>query len=171
MINSVYGKTVENLRKRTNLRLINNAKDFLKYTSRPTYITHKIFGKDYAAIHEIKPVLMLNKPIYVGFTVLELSKWLMYDFHYNLIKNNFNAELLFTDTDSLTYEIKSENVYKEFFKWKDLFDFSNYWKDSKFFDEANKKVFGKMKGEFRGFIVIEFVGLKSKMYFIKKKWW
>ena len=90
----------------------------MKYTSRPTYITHKIFGKDYAAIHEIKPILMLNKPIYVGFTVLELSKWLMYDFHHNFIKKNFNAELLFTDTDSLAYEIKSENVYEEFFKWK-----------------------------------------------------
>ena len=86
MINSVYGKTMQNLRKRMNLRLVNNEKDFLKYTSRPTYITHKIFGKDYAAIHEIKPVLTLNKPIYVGFTVLELSKWLMYDFHYNFIK-------------------------------------------------------------------------------------
>ena len=74
IINSVYGKTIENLRKRMNVRLVNNEKDFLKYTSRPTYITHKIFGKDYAAIHEIKPVLMLNKPIYVGFTVLDLSK-------------------------------------------------------------------------------------------------
>ena len=85
------------------MRLINKAGDFLKYTSKPTYITHKIFGKDYAAIHEIKPVLILNKPIYVRFTVLDLSKWKMYDFHYNFI--NFNAELLFTNTDSLTYEI------------------------------------------------------------------
>ena len=110
MINSVYGKTMENLRKRINVRLVNNEKDFLKYTSRPTHITHKIFGKNYAAIHEIKPVLTLNKPIYVGFTVLELSKWLMYDFHYSFIKKHFDAELLFTDTDSLTYEIKSENV-------------------------------------------------------------
>ena len=88
IINSVYGKTMENLRKRINVRLVNNEKDFLKYTSRPTYITHNIFGKDYAAIHEIKPVLMLNKPIYVGFTVLDLSKRKMYDFHYNFIKKN-----------------------------------------------------------------------------------
>ena len=73
MINSVYGETMENLRKRMNVRLVNNEKDFLKYTSRPTYITHKIFGKDYAAIHEIKPVLVLNKPIYVEFTVLVLE--------------------------------------------------------------------------------------------------
>ena len=75
IINSVYGKTMENLRKRINVRFVNNKKDFLKYTSRPTYVTHKLFDKDFAAIYEIKPVLMLNKPIYIGFTVLELSKW------------------------------------------------------------------------------------------------
>ena len=74
MINSIYGKTMENLRKRINVRLANNEKDFLKYTSRPTHVTHKIFGKNYAAIHEIKPVLTLNKRIYVGFTDLELNK-------------------------------------------------------------------------------------------------
>ena len=123
---------MENLRKIMNVRLVNNEKDFLKYTSRPTYITHKIFDKDYSAIHEIKSVLILSKPIYVGLTVLDLSKWKMYDFHYNFIKNNFDAKLLFTDTDSFTYEIKSENIFEEFFKRKDLFDFTNYPKDSKF---------------------------------------
>ena len=112
MINSAYGKKMGNLGKRINVRLANNTKDFLKYTSRPTYVTHKLFDKDYAAIHKIKPVLVLNKPIYVGFTVLDLSKWNMYDFHYNFIKKNFNAELLFADTDSLTYEIKSANIYE-----------------------------------------------------------
>ena len=76
---------------------------------------------------------------------------------------------MFTDTDSLIYEIKSENVYEKFFKWKDLFDFSNYSKDSKFFDETNKKAFGKMKDEVGGIIVNEFVGLKSKMYSMEKK--
>ena len=92
----------------------------------------------------------------------------MYDFHYNFIKKKkIDAELLFTDTGSLTYEIKLENVYKEFFNWKELFDFTNYSKDSKFFDETNKKVTGKMKDEFGRVIVVEFVGLKSKMYSIK----
>ena len=84
----------------------------------------------------------------------------MYDFHYNFIKKKFDAKLLFTDMDSLTYEIKS--------KCKDLFDFSNYSKDSKFFNEINKKVIGKTKDEFGGVIITEFVGLKSKMYSIKK---
>ena len=74
---------------------------------------------------------------------------------------------MLTDTDSLTYEIKSEDVYEEFFKHKHLFDFSNYPKDSKFFDETNKKVIGKMKDESEGKIIGEFVGLKSKMYSMK----
>ena len=141
MINSVYGETMENLRKRINVRFVNNKKDFLKYTSKPTYVTHKLFNKNFAAIHEIKPVLILNKPIYVGFTVLDLSKWLMYDFHYNFIKKNFSAELLFTDTDSLTYEIKSEDAYK--WKMERLVDFSNYSKDSTFYDDTNKKLLVK----------------------------
>ena len=85
-----------------------------------------------------------------------------------LLKKNFSAKLLFTDTDTLTYEIKSENVYKEFFKWKDLFDFSNYSKDSTFYDDTNKKVIGKMKDEYGGAIIDQFIGLKSKMYSIKK---
>ena len=141
---------------------------FLKYTCRPTYVTHKIFDKDYAAIHETKLVLILNKPVYVGFTVLELSKWMMYDFHYNFIKKDFDAELLFTDTDSLAYETRSENVYDIFFKRKYLFDFRNYSKDLKFYDDSNKKVIGKMKVKMGVIIIDKFIGLKSKMYAIKK---
>ena len=77
-----------------------------------------------------------------------------------ILLKKIDSELLFTDADSLTYEKKSENVYEKFFKWKDLFDFSNYSKDSKFFDESNKKVIVKMKDEFGGVTVNEFVGLK-----------
>ena len=74
----------------------------------------------------------------------------MYDFHYNFIKKNFDAELLFTDTNSLVYEKNSKNVYEESFKWKNLFDFSNHSKDSKFFNETNKNVIRKVKDEFGG---------------------
>ena len=115
------------------VRLVTNEKDFFKYTSRPTHITHKIFDRNFAAIHEIKPVLMLNKPIYVPINPVHCSRIkqrLMYDFHYNFFKKNFDPELLFTDT---FYEIKSEDVHEEFFKQKHLFDFSNYPKDSKVF--------------------------------------
>ena len=77
---------------------------------------------------------------------------------------------MFTDTDSLTYEIKSENVYKEFYKWKDFFEFSNYSKDSTFYDDTNKNVIGKMKDEYGGAIIDQFIywTIKSKMYSIKK---
>ena len=112
-----------------------------------------------------KLVLTLNKPIYVGFTVLELSKVLMYDWHYNCFEKKFDCRLLFTDTDSLMYEIKSnEDIYEKIYVDKDLFDFSDYSKDSKFFDDTNKKVIGKIKDELAGKVITEFVGLKSKMY-------
>ena len=75
MINSVFGKTMENLRKRISVKRVVNEKDYLKHTSKPTFISTKIFDKNYATIYEIKPVLTLSKPIYVGFTALELSKW------------------------------------------------------------------------------------------------
>ena len=91
----------------------------------------------------------------------------MYDFHCSFIKKQFAAKLLFTDTDSFTYKIKSEDVYEEFFKQKHLFEFSNYLKDSKFFDPTNKNVIGKMKDESEGKIIDEFVGLKSKMHSMK----
>ena len=91
----------------------------------------------------------------------------MYDFHHNFTKKHFDGELLFTDTDGLTYEIQSENVYEEFFKYKHLFDFSNFPKTSKFFDEFNKKIISKMKDVSEGKIIDEFVGLKSKMHSMK----
>ena len=90
-------------------------------------------NKNIVAIHEIKPVLTLDKPVYVGFSVLDLSKLFMYDYHYNYFKRKFVAKLLFTDTDSLDCEIKTEkDVYKIFYKDKHLFDLSNYPKDSLF---------------------------------------
>ena len=120
----------------------------------------KNFSENFAVIHEIKPVSVLNKPIYVGFTVHKLSKYLMYDFHYNFVRKKFDADLLFTNTDTFTYEIKSEDVYEEFFKYKHLFDLSNYPKDPKFFDLANKMVIGKMKDEFKRIPINKFIGLK-----------
>ena len=93
------------MRKRIKVRVVKNAKDFIKYTSRPTCVNWKVFEKNLAAIHEKKISLTLNKPIYVGFTVLEISKWEMYNFHYNfMIKKFKHFTLLFTDTDSLCYE-------------------------------------------------------------------
>ena len=144
--------------------MANNAKDYVKCITKPSFVPQKIFSKIFVAIHEIKPVLTLNKPIYVGFSILDLSKLLIYEFHHKYVKNKFDAKLLFTDTDSLGYEIKTEDVYEDFYQDKNLFDFSDYPLDSKFFDLVNKKVIGKMKDEFKGRRVSEFIELKSKMY-------
>ena len=108
--------------------------------------------------------MVLNKPIYLGFSIFDLSKLLMYEFHYKNIKRKFDAKLLFTDTHSLVHEIKTEDVYEDFYEGKNLFDLSNYPLKSKFFDLVNKKVIGKMKDGFKEKINSEFVGLKSKMY-------
>ena len=146
MNNSTYSQIVENLRKK-DVRLVNNEKGYLKYASKPTFTSKNVFNKNIAVTHKSKSVLVLNKSIYVGFTVTEMRKHLLYGFHYNFIKKIFDAELLFTDTGSLTCEIKCENVYEKFFKDKHLFDFSEY--HSKVFDSTNKKVQGKMKDEYK----------------------
>ena len=153
MNNSAFCKKMENLRKIISARL-----------SKLSFVSHKIFSKYFVAIHEIKPVLTLNKPIYVGFSILDLSKYLIFEFHFKYIKSKFDAKLLFTDTDSLVYEIKAEDIYENFYEEQNLFDFSDYPLNSKFFDPVNKKVIGKIKYEFKGRIISEFVGLKSKMY-------
>ena len=116
MNNSVFGKTMENLRKRVDVRLVINEKKLDKLTTKPTYVSFKIFNKNLMAVHKVKETLTLNRPTYVGICILDLSKMIMYDFHYNYIKKKYNnrARLLFTDTDSLTYEIEAEDVYKDF---------------------------------------------------------
>ena len=88
MNNSISGKVMENLRKRMSVKLINNAKDYVRCISKRSFVSQKIFSKNFVAIHEIKPVLTLNKPIYVGFCILDLSKLLMNEFHYKHIKSN-----------------------------------------------------------------------------------
>ena len=166
MNNSVFGKTMENIRKRVNIKLVTDEKKLLKWTSKPTYISSKIFNENLVAVHRIKEIITLNKPAYVGMCILDLSKTLMYDFHYNYIKQHYGskAKLLFTDTDSLTYEIEAEDVYSDFWKDKDLFDNSDYPESSPYFYKKNKKVIGKFKDEAAGIIISEFVGLRSKMY-------
>ena len=166
MNNSVFGKTMENLRKRVDVKLVTDEKKLLKWVSRPTYVSSKIFNEDLVAVHKIKETLTLNRPAYVGMCILDLSKTLMYDFHYNYIKDKYGdkAKLLFTDTDSLMYEIQTDDVYKDLFSDKEKFDNSDYPEDSPFYFGDNKKVIGKFKDEAAGVPITEFVGLKSKMY-------
>ena len=166
MNNSVFGKTMENLRKWVDIRLVTNEKKLDKLTSKPTFVSSKIFNENLMAVHKVKETLTLNRPAYVGMCILDLSKTLMYDFHYNYIKKKYNdrAKLLFTDTDSLTYEIETVDAYKDFWTHKDMFDNSDYPENSPYYCNTNKKIIGKFKDEACGIPITEFVGLKSKMY-------
>ena len=156
MNNSVYGKTMEDLRKRIKIRVVKNSQDFIEYTSRPTCVNWKVFKNNLAAIHKKKIRLTLNKPIYVGFTVLQTRKWKMYNSHDNFMIRKFNTRLLFTDTDRLCYETHGENPHKKVCKFKELFDLSNFPVSSKYYCSDNKKVVGKMKHEYRGKSILKF---------------
>ena len=115
--NAVYGKTIENMRKRIKIRVVKNAKKFIKCTSRPSCFNWTVFENNLAEIHEKKISLTLSKPIYVGFTVLETSKWELYNFQYNFMIRKFSTRLLLTDTDSLCYELHEKNPYKKMYKY------------------------------------------------------
>ena len=164
--NSVFGKTMENIRKRVHVRLVTDQKKLSKLASKPTFVNSKIFSEDFVAVHKIKEILTLDRPACVGMCILDLSKTLMYDFHYNYVKSRYNnkAKLLFTDTDSLCYEIETKDIYKELWEDKQLFDNSDYPKDSLYFSVENKNVIGKFKDEAAGMPIREFIGLRSKMY-------
>ena len=162
--NCIYGKSIENIRKRINIKLIDDKTAYQRCVNKPSFISEKIFDKNFTAVHCSKTVLILIKSIYVGFCILELSKLLMYQFHYDYVLKTFNAKLLFTDTDSLVYEIKDGNVYDQCFKDRHLFDFSGYPKYSVYYDSLNKNVLGKMKDELNGSKIVEYVDLTSKMH-------
>ena len=135
-----------------------------KIVNKPNFVSQKIIDENFVAAHCSKKVLALNKPINIGFCILELSKLLMYRFHYDYVLKIFDARLLFTDTDSFVYEIRGGNVYEQCFKDKYFFDFSGYPKNSVYYCDSNKKIWGKRKDTFNGVKIDKFVGLKGKMY-------
>ena len=166
MNNSVYGKTMENLYKRVDLKLVTDPDEYLKYVSRPSFVNSKILSEDLVIVNKMKETLTLDRPSYVGVCILELSKVLMYDFHYNYIKKKYGdrAKLLMTDTDSLMYHIRTDDAYLDFWEDRDKFDLSDFPKNSPFCDGTYKKVIGKMKDESPGIPITKFYGLRSKMY-------
>ena len=169
MNNSVFGKTMENIRNRVDVKLVNTKEKLKKLVAKPNYKGRKIFSENLVSVHMKKTSLTMNKPIYLGMCILELSKTIMYDFHYQYIKPKYGekAKLLFTDTDSFMYEIETEDFYKDISgDVKDRFDTSDYPENhpSGIPTGINKKVLGMMKDEAGGKIIKEFVGLRSKLY-------
>ena len=172
MNNSVFGKTMENIRNRVDIKLVTNKKKAEKLAAKPNFKHCNIFSEDLVAIHMKKTILKFDKPVCLGMCILDLSKTLMYDFHYNYIKQRYGdkAKLLFTDTDSLMYEIQTEDFHKDISKdVKDKFDTSDYPPNhpSGIPSGLNKKVIGMFKDEVNGKIIDGFVGLRAKLYSYK----
>lgn len=170
MNNAVFGKTMENMRNRVKIDLVTDAKTALKKIAKPQFEDCKIYSNNLVAIKQLPKVVKLNKPIYVGLSVLDLSKLHMYQFHYDYIvpKYGDKQQLLFTDTDSLCYHIETEDIYKDMKDDSHLFDMAGYHMDGyRSCDKTNNKVIGKFKDETEGTPIVEFCGLRSKMYSIK----
>jgi hypothetical protein len=181
--NSVFGKTMENVRNRASLKLVTSftweeekkdgcmsaKRKLLRRLANPMVENVTIFDENMICIHSHKNVT-LNKPICAGMAILDISKTLMYDFHYNSMMKQYGPEkcrLLFTDTDSLCYHIKTDDVYQDMTHNKEVYDFSEYPIDHILYDKKNSAVIGKFKDETAGKPIIEFVGLKPKMYGIR----
>ena len=162
---------MENVRARVNVKFVTNERSYKLLVKKPGYKRNIIMSdvNKIVGVEMQKESVKLNKPIYLGFCILEYSKLLMQEFHYDYIKKRYGnkAQLLFTDTDSLCYNIKTDDIYKDMLEDEDLFDFSNYPEDHPNFSNKNKKVVGKMKDECAKRILTEFCGLKSKVYSLK----
>jgi hypothetical protein len=169
MNNSVFGKTMENVRNRVDIRIVNDEKKWNKLSKKHNFKSVTIFSEHLVAVRMRRTSVKLKKPIYLGMSILDISKTLMYDFHYNYIKSKYgdNAELLFTDTDSLCYEITTEDFLKDICKdVHERFDTSNIDGDhpSGIPTGISKKVIGMMKSETGSKQIEEFVGLRAKLY-------
>ena len=173
MNNSVFGKTMENIEKRVNVKLVTTKEKAMKLSSHPNFESFTIFDEHLIAVHMKREKMYYNKPIYLGMCILDLSKTLMYDFVYNYIKPMYGprAKLLMTDTDSLIYEIKTDDFYKDIYEdVESKFDTSEFDKDHPAIKDfgfkvgKNKKVIGMFKDETGGKQIIEFIGLRSKLY-------
>jgi hypothetical protein len=164
--NAVFGKSLQNCRNYMDLKLVSSPLRAKKLIAKPTFKYFHNINKDLTLIEMMKPKILLNKPVYAGFSILDLSKVLIYEFHYDAIKHRYadDAQLLFTDTDSLTYQIRTQDIYNDMHKQKEFYDTSNYPSSHSLFSKTNAKVVGKMKDETEGRPIFEFIGLRPKMY-------
>ena len=164
--NAVFGKTMENVRQYKDVKLVTSPEKFTKLVANPRYKSSVIFDENLVAVSMSKRTVQLCKPIYVGFSVLDLSKLFMYSFHYGYMvpKYGSRAKMCLTDTDSFIYLIDCDDVYRDMVEEQHLFDTSNYQESHPLFSNQNKKVLGKMKDETAGIPIEEFVGLRPKMY-------
>jgi hypothetical protein len=170
MINSVFGKTMENIRNRVDIKLCSDGFKAEKLIAKPNFDSRTIFTENLVAVHMKKTKIVFNKPIYIGMSILDISKNCMYDFYYNVLKEKYNnnLKLLYMDTDSLIMEIKTVDFYDDMKCMINDFDTSDYPKDNAYgLPLVNKKVLGKFKDELNGKVMEEFIGLRAKLYAFK----
>ena len=170
MNNSVFGKTMENIRKHRNLKLITNQEAYLKVVMKPNFKSGMLFGENLMGCKMGKIKVVMNKPVYLGQAVLDLSKIVMYEFHYNYMMQKYpeGLTLCYMDTDSLIYDIETDDFYKDIGEnIKDRFDMSGYNPNWPLPVGLNKKVIRLMKDKLGGEIMTEFVTLRPKMYAYK----
>ena len=162
----------EDLRKRVNIRIVTQQIEAERCCAQPNFDSFKILNEDATMVKMKKTSILWRKPTYVGFSILELSKLHMYEFHYRHMMQLYGkrAKLLFTDTDSLCYEVTTPDIYKDMLKNSFYYDTSNYDKTHPNYSETNAKVLGKMKDECGGIMPMEFVGLRAKMYSLWLRW-
>ena len=169
MNNAVYGKTMEDVRKHTEFDLISTPERFQKCVNSPTYKARHIINENLVGVEKEKAVLELNKPIYMGLSILDYSKVHMYSFYYDVLKPKYqdDIKLIYTDTDSFVIQVMTDDLFQDFKDLSDYMDFSDYPKSHPNYDASNKKVLGKFKDELSSKIMTHFIGLKPKSYAFK----
>ena len=167
MNNSVYGKTMENVRKHRDIKLVTTDKKRSKLVSEPNYHTMNYISENLSIIEMKRTKVKMNKPIYLGLSILKISKLLMYEFWYDYMKPKYDdkVKLCYIDTDSFIMSIKTKDFYKDIADdIENRFDTSNYEVDRPLPTGKNKKVLGLMKDELGGRIIREFVALRPKIH-------
>ena len=171
MNNSMFGKTMENIRKHRNIKLVNDEEEYLKNAMKPNFKSGTSLGPDLMGCEMGKIKVVMNKPVYLGQAILDLSKTIMYEFHHDYMKHKYRDEdltLCYMDTDSLIYSIKTEDFYKDIADDVEArFNTSGYVPDRPLPVRLNKKVIGLMKNELGGEIMREFISLRPKIYSYK----
>ncbi|KAF4523520.1 hypothetical protein B566_EDAN013061 [Ephemera danica] len=169
MNNIVFGKCMENVRARMRIELVVNKVKLEKLIAKPSILDRTVYAENVVGVHSATETLKLNKPIYVGLAVMDLSKVAMYEFYYNKLQPIFgnNVNLLYMDTDSYIIVVKRHNVYDDMIQHREYYDTSNYDRGHKCYSLVNHKVLGEIKDEEHGQPISPFVDIRAKMYSFK----
>ena len=167
--NAVFGKTMEDKRKHLDFEIVSDERQFMKCVNSPSFKHSHIINENLVGVEKQKAQLKFDKPIFIGMSILDLSKQHMYRFYYDVVKPKYgdNIRMVYTDTDSFVFHTKTEDIYQDLKDINDEMDFSGYDKNHNCYDATNKKVLGKFKDEVGGKIMTGFIGLRPKCYAFK----